>query len=253
MVSPKLDGVRVLIRGQAVLHGHTWRPIPNRFAQRLFGTPACEGFDGVLVVGGHHVRGAYKRTFASVMTLDGEPDVWLYVFDMAHPDAGFARRQEMLRERIMKGAGALKSVAILGHHTVYNQGQLQEYENKVLSLGYKAVVIRDPNGLYKCSRRLTPQDQGMLKLRSYEGEAKITDVTGEGNLDALRVRDTKTGTEFEIRAGFNDLERNNLWLWFITGHNGIVDDPLVGKVVRYRYRSMDAKGRPQLPVFVDFS
>ena len=50
-VSPKLDGIRAIIRDGVVM-SRSLKPIPNKHVQRILGnSPGIEGYDGELIVG----------------------------------------------------------------------------------------------------------------------------------------------------------------------------------------------------------
>src|SRR5271165_5455497 len=86
--SPKLDGVRAIVRhGQVV--SRTLKPIPNRAVQRMFGLEALEGLDGELIVGESTAPDVYRRTVSAVMTEDAVPDVIFYAFDVVQPRLQF--------------------------------------------------------------------------------------------------------------------------------------------------------------------
>lgn len=42
IVSPKLDGIRAIIQ-HGVVHSRSWKHIPNRHVQQLFGRPDIKG------------------------------------------------------------------------------------------------------------------------------------------------------------------------------------------------------------------
>jgi len=50
LASPKLDGIRAIVRNGQVL-GRSLKPLPNKLIQRMLGREDLEGLDGELIVG----------------------------------------------------------------------------------------------------------------------------------------------------------------------------------------------------------
>ena len=78
LASAKLDGVRAVVR-DGVVFSRSNKPIPNAYVQSLFSK--YTHFDGELIVGDPTSKACYRDTVSGVMSVDGEPDVKLYVFD----------------------------------------------------------------------------------------------------------------------------------------------------------------------------
>src|SRR5690606_29022945 len=62
-----------------------------------------------------------------------------------------------------------------------------------------------------------------------------------GTLGALKVRDVKTGVEFDIGTGFSDLERQRMW---------DIRDRWLGRVVKYKFLPVGVKDKPRHPVYL---
>src|SRR3546814_1701681 len=67
--SPKLDGVRAIVRSGRVLSRNLLE-IPCPTVQELFGDPRFNGFDGELIVGSPVAPDAFRRTSSLVMSHD---------------------------------------------------------------------------------------------------------------------------------------------------------------------------------------
>lgn len=277
MASPKLDGIRAIVRNGVVL-SRSMKPIPNRYVQSLFCGAKNEGFDGELIVGEPGASNVYNLTTSGVMSAGGEPDVRFHVFDLVGlgPETPYRQRYEILRDRVSRAG---RAVQLLDYWDLPDEAELTHYEAKQLILGFEGVILRDPNGLYKCGRS-TLKEQGLLKLKRFAdseativGAVELMENTNEpvrnalghlerstkkagkvakGMLGALRVRDLETGVEFEIGSGFTEAQRQDLWLWFQTGHSGNYDAPLEGRVVKYKYQPVGVKEKPRFPVFLGF-
>src|SRR5262245_56793250 len=83
MASPKLDGIRCVIRdGKALTR--SLKPIPNRYVRkRLTGLPA---FDGELIIGSPVAPDVWNTSSSGVMSEYGEPTFGFFVFDMVSED-----------------------------------------------------------------------------------------------------------------------------------------------------------------------
>lgn len=275
MASPKLDGIRAIVKDGVVL-SRSLKPIPNRAVQLLFG--ACnggsplEGCDGELIVGPPGAVDVYNRTTSGVMSADGEPDVRFHVFDMFGLPHGFKDRHEIAKHRIRSGPGL---VSLLAHKMLKSEDELVDYEAKQLILGFEGVMLRDPNGLYKHGRS-TLKEQGLLKLKRFadseatiigaielmentnesvrnalgylEKSTKKAGKVGKGMLGALQVRDLKTGVEFEVGSGFTEAQRSAFWGQYLAQHG----PASVGGTIKYKYQPVGVKEKPRFPVFLGF-
>jgi DNA ligase-1 len=262
--SPKLDGIRALVRDGVVL-SRTLKPIPNQHVQRLFGRPELEGFDGELIVGAPYGDDVMQRTTSGVMRIEGEPDVTYYVFDLWDcPDVVFTDRYEVLREN-----RKIASVLLLTQEKILTQNQLDEYEAECIAEGYEGVMVRDPYGKYKYGRA-TAKEGYLTKIKRFEDSEAVvvgveelmhndneatTDNLGHtkrsthaagkrpaGVLGAL-VCETPAGVRFNIGTGFSAEQRALLW-----------DKPeLIGKYAKYRHFAVTGvKDAPRFPVFLGF-
>lgn len=265
LVSPKLDGVRCLII-DGVAMSRSLKPIPNKRVQELFGRAEFNGLDGELIVGMPNDSEVFQRTMSGVMSIEGEPDVWLHVFDDFSTSGGFRARFNGLEARTKKH----KRIQVVPHAFLANQQVLDEVEAEYLASGFEGVMIRDPAGQYKYGRSTT-KEGWLLKLKRFtDSEARIigasvlmhnTNVaeTNElggkarsskkagmvptNKLGSLLVVDVKTGVEFEIGTGFNDTQRVELW----ADH-----DNIIGKIVKYKSQTVGVKDKPRFPVFLGF-
>lgn len=274
IASPKLDGIRSLvIQGQ--LQTRSLKLVPNLHCQKLFGSRQLEGLDGELIVGPPTAKDVYNQTTSGVMSRDGEPDARFWVFDYAavkYPDGyeKFSKRLERVDDLVRRSKN--KAVMKLPQITILNEDELDAFEVQCLGQGYEGVMLRDPNGLYKFGRS-TVREGGLLKLKRFEdseayiigaveqlqnlNEAKVNALgykersshkankVGKGVLGAFKVRDLKTGVEFEIGTGFNDAQRRDFWANSLGGQ-------LVGEVVKYKYQPVGVKDKPRFPVFIGF-
>lgn len=259
LASPKLDGIRCIIRDGVVL-SRSLKPIRNAHVQKLFGVPELEGYDGELIVGEPNAENVYLETNSGVMSAGGEPDVRLFAFDhTGDPGAPFTRRYEAI-----KGHGHPR-VELVPHHAVDGLDLLMEIEARYLEQGYEGLMLRDPFGPYKHGRS-TLKEGILLKLKRFEdSEAEVIgfveqmhnanearkDALGHterstakaglvpaGMLGALQVRDIHTGVEFEIGTGFTREQRLDIFA---------NQDKYRGVLAKYQYFAGGSKERPRFP------
>lgn len=258
LASPKLDGVRAIIRDGVVL-SRSLKPIPNRHVQIMLGRPELEGLDGELILGDPTHPEAYRRTVSAIMSIEGEPDVTFYVFDRLDRDYPYT-------EVDLSSVLTLPVWSLLLH----NMEELEEYEVAILDKGYEGVMLRDPQSPYKFGRS-TVKEGYLLKLKRFaDSEAEITgfeelmhnhneatlNETGyterstkqdgllpAGVLGALVVRDIHSGAEFKIGTGFTAAERQKFWN---------LRASLRGLLVKYQYFPTGSKEKPRFPSFQGF-
>lgn len=270
LASPKLDGVRCIIRN-GVAWSRSLKPIPNQHIQTWAYThqTALEGVDGELIVGSSTTvageENVMSRTMSGVMRKDGEPDFTFWMFDLVDDPADFYTRLCRV------AAIHVDRTAFVPHVEVQDERQLLLYEGQLLEAGYEGAMTRDPAGKYK-KGRATMKEQGLVKVKRFSTyEAEVVGVTelmhnenekaGEGIqkrgtsaaglvpagvLGALVCR-RPDGVEFNIGTGFTAEQRRELWY---TGQSG--QQPLTGRTVTYRCFDYGSKEAPRFPVFVCF-
>lgn len=262
--SPKLDGIRCIIADGVAL-SRSLKPIPNMHVQKLLGRPELNGLDGELIIGEPTAHDVYNRTHRGVMTYSGEPTFTYYVFDLWNSPETYLGRVTGLWNR----AASLSQwapVSMLEALPLADIGDLVEYEEHIVRMGYEGLILRNPHSMYKHGRS-TPKEQGMVKVKRFcDSEAEVLGAvelmhndnvveTNElgltkrsthkenlrpgGMLGALRVRDIHTGVQFEIGTGFTMAERKQLW----------EGGELKGMLAKYRYFPVGVKDRPRHPVF----
>lgn len=268
MVSPKLDGVRCLIK-DGVAVSRSLKPIPNKHVQLLFGRKEYNGLDGELIVVDTKANEAagdvFQRTTSGVMSIEGHPKVLFFVFDdFSDPALKFKLR---LVNAAARCAGS-KHLQFVKHFIVRTKAGLDDHEEKFLRKGFEGLMARDPDGEYKFGRSTLKQGW-LLKLKRFEdSEAKvigweplkhnhnIAQLNALGHqerstkqagkqvdaslMGALVVQDTKTKVEFGIGTGFTEAQRRSY------------RDNVVGLTVKYKYQPTGVKEKPRFPVFLGF-
>lgn len=269
LATPKLDGIRVLkVKGKAVTR--RFKPIPNKHIRTLLEKYLPDGVDGEIMT-----PGTFNDIQSKVMSHDGEPKFSFYVFDYVKNSLTKPYKDRMLDmvndlESVVKDSTLPFSINLLTPVLVRTVDELLELESQCLEHGFEGVMIRQPEGKYKCGRS-TPKEQILMKLkRFYDAEAIVIDfeekmqnentqerdefglskrsskkdgLVAANTLGSLIVEDIKTGVKFGIGSGFDDALKQEIWLHKRKYKN---------KIVKYKYQSVGVKDAPRFPVFLGF-
>lgn len=267
IASPKLDGVRALVKDGVVL-SRSLKPIPNEYVQKLFGRPELEGLDGELIVGGCTAKDVFNTTSGAVRRTSGEPNVWFYVFDNTNaPASGYERR--------FVGFNLYGLYRVRAHSLLYVHGieDLKKYEERCLADGFEGVILRDPHAPYKFGRS-TAKEGYLLKLKRFkDSEARILAVeelmhngneakknelghtersshkenlVPAGTMGRLHVENIHTGQRFYIGTGFTAEQRK--WFWEAQGFRPGLN--CIGAIVKYKFFPVGVKELPRHPVYL---
>jgi len=275
LASPKLDGIRCL-----VLPGHhavsrNWKPIPNNFIRNWLESNAPVGLDGELMISNGKIMADFSQVTSGIMSEDGTPDFYYAVFDyVANGDLTVGDLTVPFQQRILNLAKVIPStpefnrrIKIVPQVQVNNATELQTFYEQCLKQGYEGSMLRSLNGPYKCGRS-SLREGYLLKVKPFDSEEAVilgvqaqrhnaneAELNAFGNIErsshkenmielprlgAVTVRDLKTGVEFSIGSGFDDLQRDGLW-----------KENLIGRVVKYKCQG-STKLKPRFPVFLSF-
>ena len=267
IISPKLDGIRAIVK-DGVVYSRTGKPIPNKYVQDLFSH--FNGLDGELIVGNPTDKNVFQNTTSGVMSIEGMPNVFYYVFDKWDSPLQYKQRLALLNKTlwvINRTEGNIIKVESLYCNSLK---EVELREQQYLQQGYEGLIIRNPNSYYK-NGRSTVREGGLLKLKRFkDGEAEIfgynpllhnnnpeeldelgytirsTSKNGMVELEALgslEVLDIKTGLAFNIGSGFTTNQRKELWK---------EKEKLLGKIVKYKYFDVNILNAPRFPIFLGF-
>lgn len=268
LASPKLDGIRCLIRdGGAV--SRNMKPIPNENVKdALKGLP--DGMDGELMV-----EGGFSECSSFFMSRGKfNPNFWYFVFDWdQEDDADLGFEERLACATRWSETNGHNNLHIVEHVLIDNPDDLAAYEATCLADGFEGIMIRDPQGNYKHGRSTT-REGGLLKIKQFEDEeATLTgmvermhnnneatkDAFGRtersthkenkspaGDMGAL-VCETTDGAKFQIGTGFTAEERIVMWN---------TREKLIGRLVKFKHQP-DPGGRkegqaPRFPVYLGF-
>lgn len=263
LCTPKLDGIRCLIiNGQAV--SRKFKPIPNNYIrEQLKGLP--ENLDGELITYTNGIRDNFNIVSSKVMSEDGEPEFTYEVFDYVKTNLTQNYQFRMIMLDLLNLPEFCNKLLPI---FIYDEQELLDYESKCLNEGYEGIMLRIPEGPYKCGRS-TPKEAYLLKMKRFEDSEAIIigfeermhntneatkDAFGKtersshkdnmvpmGTLGSLRVRDIKTGKEFNIGTGFDDATRQ--WMWDNK-------EKLMGDIAKYKHQPSGSDELPRFPVFL---
>lgn len=163
--SPKLDGIRCLMRGGKAM-SRKLKLIPNRYVQEcLNGLP--DGPDGELIVGRDTEARVWNDTQSGVMSRDGEPNFTYQIFDhAADPTLGFAQRFAKASAFVEDYAEAYPWLRVVPHHMLNSAAEVEALEEQYVSLGYEGLILRSLDGGYKYGRA-TMREGTLLKVKRF--------------------------------------------------------------------------------------
>lgn len=263
--SPKLDGIRVIIKDNQVL-SRNGKPIPNMFVQSLL--KSYHGLDGELIVGHPTHPNVFQLTTSGVMSVEGVPNVRLYVFDCWYAKGGIDTRYNEVLKIVWDNP--IADIEVVPQIIINSLEELYEFEEDCLEKGYEGVMLRYPNAPYK-NGRSTVKEGALLKLKRFsDSEAVILgmepllrnhneatknalgltersshkdNMVADDLLGSLHVKDYITGVEFSIGSGFTEEQRRDIWNR---------QEELKGSIVKYKYFEVGVKDKPRFPVFCGF-
>ncbi len=258
----KVDGIRALVVGGKLV-SRSFRPIPNDHIRHALENLLPEGADGEI-----HIKSFYDTT-STVMSQSAEVKSFtFYWFDWAYDlDAPYEQRaMAMVNKRIDK---KIEYPYVIIHKLmpkrITSLVELQKYESYAINRGFEGLVVRRPDGKYKCGRS-TLKEGLMIKIKRNDdceapivgtvelvhnnneaiednfgrvkrGSSKNNLVPG-GTLGALVAR-CEDG-EFKIGTGFSNDQRAALWA---------NRDAIVTHLVKYTCSGHGNRGLPRSPVF----
>lgn len=260
LVSPKLDGIRVLgIDGKAM--SRTMKEIPNRFIQSVFATGVFDGLDGEIIVGPANASDVYRVTNSAVMSRDGAPDFTFHIFDVWNAGGEFEDRLSVANNQIYP------RIVHVPHVTVFDMAGLLAWEQTWLEQGYEGLMGRSPTAPYK-QGRATMKEGYLWKLKRFSdaeyavvGFEELMHNDNEATIDALghtkrssHMENKRGGSvlgalvlqhpeagEFRCGTGFTAEQRAEIW------DNR---DRYLGALAKVKHFEIGVKDLPRFPVFL---
>ncbi len=269
LVSPKLDGVRCLIK-DGVAVARSLKPIPNIHVQALLkGLP--DGFDGELICGSPTAPNVFTNTQSIVMSKSKPAvDLRFHIFDDFAHAAPFEKRHKRLvgTVKMWRECETIYPIRHVPHEYVTFSEELLAIEQKAVAEGYEGVMIRSLHGPYKHGRS-TVKEGWLLKVKRFSDDEAIVvavqelmsnqnektrDALGYGERSSKKaglvaantlgsIEVSWRDTTFSIGTGWDAATRKKLW-----GER----DTLIGKKVKFKYQGVGTDGRPRFPVMLGF-
>jgi len=266
LVSPKLDGIRMICHRELGAVTRSLKPVPNKHIRDIMSNLAYVGLDGELVSGPETAPNVFNVTTSAVMTQDGKPDFKYLVFDNYHHDplAPFEQRLERAKSQVELDKDEIAKFVY--HAIVYTPKELLGMEDVYLNAGYEGIMIRSPSGHYKFNRS-TFKEGILLKFkRIEEDEATVVDFEEKmtnaneavknalgytersdhkagwvpaGTLGALLVEHRSFGG-FSVGSGFDDAQRAEIWSR---------RDHYRGRTITFKYQKVGVVDKPRFPIF----
>lgn len=273
LASPKLDGIRVVIKG-GVPMTRSLKPIRNHYAKKLLSFIHYEHLDGEILVGQPNASDAMYKTSSGIMSYEGSPDFKLYVFDYTEKlDVSFLDRYNEVKKKVEEEylAAQRNILELVEQRFIHTKEELLSYQEESIKVGYEGIMIRNPRiPRYKCGRS-TEREGLLLKFKNFsDSEAKVigfkellsnqneleTDNLGYAKrssaqenlvpmdtLGALVVTSPDWLEEFSIGSGFTAAQRQEIW------NNR---EKYLGQQAKFKYQKEGVKDRPRFPRFIGF-
>lgn len=264
IVSPKLDGLRCVIKDNMAL-SRNLKPFRNKYLQEQLNT-LPNGLDGELIVGEPNIGNVLGRTQSGIMSSDGEPDFRYYVFDrFDNPSRAFKARHWSLYDV------RHPRIEVVKHIQVNSLEEFVKYEQIVVGLGYEGVMIRGIHGHYKFGRA-THNDQLLWKFKRFrDGEALVTGLeegvhnnnmpeldelgrtkrsshqagmVGAGRVGTILATDQSTGQQLRVSPGTMTAEQR-IYYW----EN---QNELIGHIITFKTFDYGALNVPRFTTFKAF-
>jgi DNA ligase-1 len=268
IASPKLDGIRFIkLNGQGLTR--KLKPIRNNYVRKTLEELCPNGIDGELMAGD-----TFNACTSAVMSEEGEPSFTLWVFDLVL--SSLSKPYSVRLKDLINTVNALDAPFVKAVPTkiINNYTELLVFEKECLARGFEGIMLRDPNGPYKCGRA-TKREGWLLKLKRFEdseaivigfeeqmhnqNEAQVNELgytkrslskvgmVQAGTLGAFIARDEKRFPGVELRIGtgkgLTAALRQEIW------DN---KESYVGKIITYRFQEIGTQNAPRLPIWKGF-
>lgn len=275
LVSPKLDGIRVLLTPSGP-RTRSLKKVPNKYINSILSDPRLWWLDGEIVVGDPKAPNVFNTTTSGVMSKGGTPDFTYIVFDhFQGSNLPFHTRLEHARtavedyKSLADSNNNLCRVEFLEHIVVKDSIELDHWGERFVIEGYEGLMARNPYGPYKFGRS-TFKEQTLLKFKNYlDEEADIVgfepllrnnnpaefDALGlqvrsshkankipDSLLGKLIVENAKWGI-FKVGSGFDVPTRIEIW------EN---QHKYIGKRITYKYQFHGTLEKPRQAIFKGF-
>lgn len=271
IASPKLDGIRCLkVDGRVV--SRSFKPIRNDYIRTILEKILPEGADGEIMVGDN-----FQQVTSAVMSKEGEPDFLFWMFDLAPEGKDSGPYNDRVENMLTwtRDHDCLRHVCMVPLTTILHTDELMAYEGACLTDGYEGVMVRSPDGPYKCGRA-TVREGYLLKIKRFEdSEARVIGFI-EQMTNTNETRKDAFGCIERSAANAGKIGKNTLGKFIVTEAGspwrtacfrigtgkGLTQelrqeiwnnqDRYLGKLLKYKYQLHGSKDAPRIPIFLGF-
>jgi ATP-dependent DNA ligase len=253
-VSPKLDGVRVMIykdsvTGEIVMVSRLGKQYQHMNGIREEARHVIEKFN-VVLDGELYSHNIPFNAISGAVRSQSKPSKFddvleYYVFDLwipGKPTMSYKDRMNLLRT--MCGTSEFTRLRFLFYETVDDEKEISVKHAEYVAQGYEGLMFRNFDSAYKLGRRVTD----LLKYKEFEDEEfKVIDVvegTGTEAGAAVFVCVTKDGTKFTVRPR-GSIEKRKMQFKNKSKY--------IGKNLTVRYQPLNGEDvLPRFPVGIKF-
>ena len=212
---PKVDGVYGRNNAGRFL-GRSGKQLKNKFVTARFSAAVFDGMHGELTLGNNPTLPTLCiDTSAAVRRVNGEPDVYWWIWDYAPPSLeskGFAHRLEALIKRVIHLN--IPTVLDMPFRFLRNAEEAEEYYRKLRGHGYEGMVLRGVDDRFQGDKRASMANQFFLRRKPWLEEDGLVVGLLEGS------------------SNTNEQEINERGLAFRRTHSaGMVPSGMVGTII----------------------
>ena len=212
---PKVDGVYGRNNAGRFL-GRSGKQLKNKFVTARFSAAVFDGMHGELTLGNNPTLSALCiDTSAAVRRVNGEPDVYWWIWDYAPPSLeskGFAHRLEALIKCVIQLN--IPTVLDMPFRFLRNADEAEEYYRKLRGHGHEGMVLRGVDDRFQGDKRASMANQFFLRRKPWLEEDGLVVGLLEGS------------------SNTNEQEINERGLAFRRTHSaGMVPSGMVGTII----------------------
>ena len=212
---PKVDGVYGRNNAGRFL-GRSGKQLKNKFVTARFSAAVFDGMHGELTLGNNPTLPTLCiDTSAAVRRVNGEPDIYWWIWDYAPPSLeskGFAHRLEALIKCVIQLN--IPTVLDMPFRFLRNADEAEEYYRKLRGHGYEGMVLRGVDDRFQGDKRASMANQFFLRRKPWLEEDGLVVGLLEGS------------------SNTNEQEINERGLAFRRTHSaGMVPSGMVGTII----------------------
>lgn len=252
-VSPKLDGVRVMIyknsSGETVMISRLGKEYQHMNGIRQEARKVIDAFD-VVLDGELYSHNTPFNAISGAIRSQTKPSKYdnlleYYVFDLwvpSKPNLTYKERMVMLRK--ICGSNTFQRLRFLFYEEVTDEKEISEKHSQYVADGYEGLMFRNLDSKYTLGRRV----DDLLKYKEFEDkEFQVVDVVEGSGTEAgaaIFVCKTSKGTRFNVRPR-GSIEKRKQQLKD--------KQKYIGKYLTVRYQPLNGQdGVPRFPVGIKF-